>query len=332
MLTTFYTNPYRTIEERQTIIHLPKIERQDLIEKLLVTYPTFDSIVRFIRKFHYPAGDDAAPGTGAIGGLLGKTGVGKSDICKFYCNDWPPILTADGLQFPVVYINATEKMTPTSLCEDVFTSTGSQSKPGQMKASAFIKRAVERLVKFGCRFLIIDDAQFLFCDRNRIQAGLFYSFLKQVVDTEEINILLVGDDPVEDFMVANPALHRRGDFPKMRFSSLKDEGDEFEQFQLLLRKVDNRLPFAEPSLLDSKEYAEDFHLFSGGALGRVMNVIRYAGYQALDEDSSHITREHLMAQANLRRRPRDTYEYFARIPTLTTRSRATRASSKGAKG
>lgn len=319
MLTAFHTTTFMTSDERRRASGLPKIERKEMIEHLLITYPTFDGMLHFIRKFNYPAGDDAGHGTGAIGGMLGNTGVGKSDICKFYCNQWQPLTTPDGMQYPVVYLDATNKTTPTTLCDRVFKATGALSTPGRIKGDAYVTRTVERLVKLGCRLFILDDAQFILLDRNRNQSGLFYSFLKELVDTERVNILLVGDVSIEEYMVANPPLQRRGDFPHADLAPLRDEGDEFEQFRLLLRKIDNRLPFAESSLLDSREFAEDLHLFSQGALGRVMNLIRYAGYQALDENTSHITREHLMIQANLRRRPRDTYRYFERVPTPTKR-------------
>ena len=323
MTTIFHTTPYTTFEQRQTAASLSKPERQKLIKGLLVTYPIFDKMVGFIREFHYPAGPDGLPGSGAIGGLLGKTGVGKSDICKFYGNAWPSVVTEDGVRFPVVYINATGEMTPSTFCEAVYLATGAQSAPGGIKSSAYIRRAVERLLMCGCVFLILDDAQFLFCGRVKSQVNQFYSFLKQAVDTEAMNILLVGENDIEPFVKGNPPLHRRGNFPKMPLTALGEEGDEFEQFRLLLRKVDNRLPFLEASHLDSKEYAEDFHLFSGGALGMVMNLIRYAGYRALAEGTSHITREHLQIEASRRRRTGDSYFYFDRPPTPTKRRATT---------
>lgn len=86
--------------------------------------------------------------------------------------------------------------------------------------------------------------------------------------------------------------------------------DDFDQFRLLLREVDLRLPFRELSGLSGKLIARDLFDFTGGALGQVFNVVRPAAWQALNDDAPRILPHHLYEQAAIRQKPGDPREYF----------------------
>ncbi|CDZ31917.1 TniB [Neorhizobium galegae bv. officinalis] len=305
MITHFHTTKFETPEARRAVSMLGRLERKTLTDSLLVTYPVFDEITAFIEEFHYPV--EGGHGTRMVGALLGRTRAGKTDIIKHYCNRWPPFHTDDGVAHPVIYLPVTGEVTPQSLAEMIYGATGPGTAP-KIKVASLMRNAVARIVRAGTQLVIIDDAQFFFHDRSKNHRRDFYSFLKQLADTEVLNILLVGEEDIYGYIKAYPPLFERGGFPKKMLAPFGE--DAFDQFRLLLREVDLRLPFAESSALASKSIARDLFVFSGGAIGQVFNVVRPAAWRALKDDAPRILPHHLYEQAALRQRPGDTREYF----------------------
>jgi hypothetical protein len=81
MIKKFHTTPFETSEARLAASQLPKAERQELIENLLVTYPVFDEMLEFIGSQHGPV-DGGRHGRGYVAGMMGKTRAGTSDVVK----------------------------------------------------------------------------------------------------------------------------------------------------------------------------------------------------------------------------------------------------------
>lgn len=319
----FHTAPYKDAAARLAASKLPIAERQLLVRYLLAPYPLFDDLLEFVARFHHPAKPDGVigaddvgdmdighPDVGTIGGLLGETRVGKSSVCTFYRSRWPVRTTEDGERYPVVYLEASADMTPTSMAELTYYATGAQSVPGGLKTPAMIRNSIKRLVRLGCELLIIDDAQYLFFDRTRTELKNFMSFLKLLSDAQALNVLLVGEKKVGDFIDGHAFLKGRGGFPAKAFEPLGDSAVEFEMFRMLMKKVDARMPFREASGLDSPAVAGDLYRYSDGFLGRVMNIVRAAAVRAISAGSSRIMLEHLYEEAALRPKKGDAYEYF----------------------
>jgi hypothetical protein len=307
MITEFHTTKFETIEARGAVSLLSRSHRKHLIDTLLVTYPVFDTITAFIEKLHYPV-TGGTHGTRIVAGLLGRTRAGKTDIIKHYCNRWQPCHVDDGIAHPVIYLPVTGETTPQSLAEIIYEATGPGTAP-RIKIASLMRNSVARIVRARVELVIIDDAQFLFEGRSKNHRRDFFSVLKQLADTEVLNILLVGEESIYEFIQAHAPLAGRGGFPKMILTPFGE--DEFGQFRLLLREVDLRLPFAESSELSTKSIARDLFDFTGGALGQVFNIVRPAAWQALNDDAPRILLHHLYEQAAIRQRPGDRRKYFA---------------------
>ncbi|MCC2610827.1 ATP-binding protein [Neorhizobium petrolearium] len=306
MITQFHTTKFETPVARHAVSMLGRLERKTLIDTLLVTYPVFDDITAFIEKLHYPVAG-GSHGTRMVAGLMGKTRAGKTDIIKHYCNRWPPFHSDDGVVHPVIYLPVTGENTPQSLAEMIYEATGPGTAP-KIKVASLMRNAVARIVRARTQLVIIDDAQFFFHERSKNHRRDFFSFLKQLADTEVLNVLLVGEEDIYGYIQANAPLAGRGGFPKMILAPFGENA--FDQFRLLLREVDLRLPFAESSGLASKSIARDLFDFTSGAIGQVFNVVRPAAWQALNDDAPRILPHHLYEQAAIRQRPGDTREYF----------------------
>lgn len=309
MITNFHTTVFKTAEERAAVSKLLRTERQSMIERLLVEYPIFDQVVDFIGKFHMPV-EGGRHGRGVVGGLLGQTRAGKTDAIKYYCNRYPILVTPDSKRIRIIYAQITTDTSPVSLAEVFYTASGAESWP-KMKASALVQNSVARLPRVGAQLVVIDDSHFMFTNRAKNVIKNFAGLLKQLCDLNEVNVLLVGEDSIEAFVESYPWLIGRGGFPKKRLRPLSDLDGEFEMFRLLLAKVDRRLPFARDSDLGEPAIARDLWLYSEGAIGKVMILVRAAALRALDADAPRIMREHLYEEAAMRQRIGDTYEYFS---------------------
>jgi hypothetical protein len=105
----------------------------------------------------------------------------------------------------------------------------------------------------------------------------------------------------------------RGGFKHDVLRALGDSGDEFDSFRLLLSRIDDRLPFKSHSILrGSATVAADMHAFTGGSIGRVMNVVHNAAALAMNEKAACITLEHLLEASMALGRLGDTRRYFRR--------------------
>ncbi|MFS8147636.1 TniB family NTP-binding protein [Rhizobium sp. BR 249] len=287
---------------------LPPRDRQHMIETLLYPYPLFKEGVAFLEKFHRPV-NGGRHGTGKLGGLMGVSRVGKSQICKFYAAGHPMRLDDDREVYPLVVIQATSDMKPKNFANQVCLATGARTL-GAMNADALLQRAVDRLVQAKTELLIIDDAHFMIEGRRTDDARHFRTFLKTACDTSAFNILVVGEVSLKSFITATDFLHRRGLFPHQVLHPLEDSNDEFERFRILLDGIDNRLPFASKSGLSDPGIAFDVHRFSGGLIGAVMNLIQYAAYEAINESTAKIMPEHLRRAAKALVGLDDDYRYF----------------------
>lgn len=312
-MTQFHEHPFRTPEERHAAANLGVPERQAMIERLLYKYPVFKKGEQFIRDFHYPF-VGGTHGKGKIGGLLGASRAGKTTICKYYVGgiEAPPA-DEHGEYHPVIFITATDQTTPSSLADIIAARTGMRSIPAKVKTQARINMVLERLRQVQTELIILDDAQFLFVGRTRSCVTGIQSLLKQLADMIALNILLVGDEVIHEFIDNVDYLRNRGGFKREFLESLSDSGREFEDFRLLLSKIDARLPFKERSILhQSSALAADIHAFTGGSIGRVTELIREAAALAMNDGTACIMLDHFARVAPSLVRLGDKRAYFKR--------------------
>ena len=210
----------------------------------------------------------------------------------------------------MVYLEARDDWTPHHFAEQLFMASGGKAVP-KMKTPAMISSCQRRIVNAQTELVIIDDAHFLLLERHGRSLSLFKSFIKAILDLRTCNVLLAGLPQLHGFVASNEQLFFRGGFPKCDVVplnwALKEEQD---QFRLLLNGIDERLPFARKAGLANTDWAVDFHRLSEGMIGRIMNVVQAAAFEAINDGSACILVEHLREAADMRRLPGDTHRYF----------------------
>jgi hypothetical protein len=296
---------FETPAEREAASQLPISDRQLIIRNMLVPYSTYNRGLKMIARLHMPV-EGGLPNLGVIGGLLGESGSGKTVICQAYADRYPPRDGETGVEMPVVYLSASVGLSRSRIAEKVRRATDaphrilSRDDPSEW--------SVDRLRKCKSRLVILDDSQFMFIEqRSSFAAREMFGFVKDIVDTKEISVLLVGDTDIDKFVYSIDAFRRR-EYRSETLNPLTNSAADLELFGDLLKSIDRRLPFRQSSSLD--QHRDHFHLYSNGQIGFVINIVRDAAYLALNDRSACILIHHLREAVRTRVAPEDDNNYF----------------------
>jgi hypothetical protein len=304
----FHTEAFETDNERLAASLLSADQRQWMIQNLIVKYKVFNTAFQQIANNHMPVAG-GIHGQGTVGAMLGESRAGKSAVCAYYAALHPPTLDDEGEIFPVVHMTASLRMTPVEFAHEVNRLTASRYMRATGGIGAYVNNALLRLLRVRTQLLIIDDAQYLFFDRTDKTAASMFKLVKTIADFNALSVVLVGEERINDYVYSIDAFANRG-YNWQVIKPLTAGKKDMEKFSKLLGSIDRRLPFTNLSGLDNDHVAEHLYRFSGGMIGRVMNIIRPAAFAALNDGSSHIMIEHLRTAVSTRLRKGDTFSYF----------------------
>ncbi|MBO9133570.1 TniB family NTP-binding protein [Rhizobium sp. B230/85] len=307
----FHTTPFNTDQERDAASRLPPAERQAMVKNVLFPYDQFLAVSKQIEKFHRPVeGGDAD--TGWLGGLIGEYRSGKTFILQNFARQYPPVITDNGFQQEVIYLQARLDWDTLELGRQIYLATGIPTLP-RLTTSTLNTKAARRIIDCGVKLIIVDDAHCLLGTPGR-RRTVFISLIKYLLDqVNACNILLVGPSIVERSMETDLQMLGRGGFPRFRTEGFDAERHGRTQFRVFLHGVDQRLPFRQLSDLSAKRYIADLYEVSDGSIGMVMNIIIAAAYDAINDDTACIMREHLERAAMDRLPTGKTYKPFGQV-------------------
>ncbi|WP_027173163.1 TniB family NTP-binding protein [Methylobacterium sp. 10] len=294
---------------RRRAAALPVNERKAMIDRLLVPYPRFNDLSTFVRRFHRPV-DDASHATGQLGALLGASRSGKTWILKNYTDEHPPSMGDYETIRPVIYIQARKGMGAFDLIDTVGKNVGYRSTP-KIKTSAYIDRIVLALIHHKVELVIMDDIDNALSSATKHNAEKILSFVQEMIDSAHCNVLCGGRAELWNTLNAVVQIEGRGSLPYMILKAYDwSMAEERDHFRLLLDGIDNRLPFKLKSDLNHSEMAAHFYYISGGLVGRVMNYVKAAAFEAMNDRADRIEQSHLVYAAKLRMRPGSSFVPF----------------------
>jgi hypothetical protein len=306
---SFHTTAFKTPEERELAARLTPAERQAMVKNVLYPYAQFVTVSQQIERFHRPVKGGAAD-TGWMAGVIGEYRSGKSFILQNFARQFPPLQTDKGFEQEVVYLQARLDWDSLELGTQIYHATGAPSVP-RLKTSTLNTLATRRIIECNVKLLIIDDAHCLLGTAGR-RRTVFISLIKYLLDqVNACNVLLVGPSVIERSMETDMQMIGRGGFPRFRVDGFDIKTQEGRnQFRVFLHGVDERLPFKTLSDLSSKRYLSDLIEVSDGSLGMVMNIVIAAAYEAINDGTACIMREHLAQAAKDRMPVGKTYRPF----------------------
>lgn len=303
---------FNTAEERLAASQLSPSERQGMIENMVFEYPEFETMVEKIELFHQPV-EGGHSAVGFVGGLLGESRSGKTEVIRSFRSNHLPI-TVDGLgtQYPVAYVQCSDKMSKITLARDIYSATMASSIPSRMPQDSAKHFARTRVKNCGVKLLILDDAQMIFENRRDNTAGIM-GVMKELLDSRLCQILLVGTTDVyvglKDFI----HIYRRGGFPVQDMPVYDGSRDAQLKYLGYLKGISKLLPFEQDSDLGRASYFNHFIEQTGGLKGSTSIIVIDAGRKALNERSPCIQPHHLHAACFDRARPGQTFIPFTGV-------------------
>ncbi|BCH63530.1 hypothetical protein RvVAT039_07460 [Agrobacterium vitis] len=304
----FHTEAFDTDQDRIAASRLPVARRQWMIKNLIVKYPVFNEGYAVISENHYPVAG-GTHSTGTVGAMLGESRTGKTAVCSYYSAMHPATYDDEGEIFPVIHLTASINMSPMEFAHELNRLTASRYARVHGGVGAYVNNALLRLLKVRTELLIIDDAQYLFFERTSKTAANMFKLIKTIVDYNSLSVMLVGEERVNDYVNSIDAFVNRG-YNSHVLKSLSAGKSDMKRFEKLLGAIDRRLPFANLSGLDNPYIAREMYRYSGGMIGRVMNLVRPAAFKAINQGTSMIMIEHFREAVATRRRKGDDHDYF----------------------
>lgn len=277
---------------------MPAADRQRLIEMLLVRYPRHRAMTKFIARFHRPV-DNGTHDRGHIGALLGATRSGKSWVLRDYVSAFPSTEGNGIVRRPVIYIELMNDMAAHDVACKSFTSLGYASIP-KVKTDALMAMVIDALPDHSVELIVLDDVDNALHSHRTGYAGKILAFIKGILDKDCCNVLCAGRPELYTSLAAAGQIKGRGGLQQSVLEPYRWQvQDEREQVRLLLDEIDERLPFAEKSGLANPDLAAHLYAVSGGVVGEIMNYIRPAAFEAINDRAGRIERDHLIHVAKM---------------------------------
>ncbi|MDT5061707.1 MAG: hypothetical protein QOH63_2166 [Acidobacteriota bacterium] len=267
-------------------------ERIHKVEKLQISYPRLDNLLKKIAYSHKFSKASAEPQCLFVTGLQG---VGKTTMYERYERMHLRAETEDGTIVPVlssaIPVPATVKSLSTTLLEHIGDPAAER---GTIINQTF---RLKKLIKAcGVELIILDEFQHVI-DRDSTKVLLTVSdWLKTLLNETKVPIILIGMPSSVVILDANPQLRRRFTARQsLEPFGWKTEGHE-DEFRKLLKMIDSRLPLRQRSNLADVNTAYRFYCATGGFISSIMKLVRRGTALAINEGTEKLLPD-ILAQA-----------------------------------
>lgn len=209
-----------------------------------------------------------ATGKGMAIAILGPSGVGKTTILQEYIRSLGgQVAPGEGKS---IFVEVPSTPTPKSLGAAVLVAMGDQF-AHRGSAEEKLCRIVKLMTGLKIELIIFDEAQHL-VERRRTPTGATTDWLKNLLNTSKVAVVLAGLKRAQDLLLSNEQLRRRFSATVYCDRFRVDESTSAKQFAKLLISFEKMLPV--PSLtLSSNDTALRFYHASYGLIDYLIKVI-----------------------------------------------------------
>lgn len=218
--------------------------------------------------------------------VIGPTGVGKTTLIEDYLKSNPRADTSEATTIPVLDAIIPAPATMKAMAVELLTKLGDpMAQRGTLNQQTWRLRKL--LQACGVQLIILDEFNHFIDRDNETVLRTVADWLKVLIDTTGIPVVLVGTPNSRSVLDANEQLRRRFGTQE-RLEPFTWEGDGRDHFRRFLKEVDERLPLPERSGLDGSDLAFRFFCASAGTVAPVMVILRKATHLALDAGMSRL--------------------------------------------
>ena len=243
----------------------------------LIRYPRFKALHNDIRECQEMSHLANEP---QCMSLEGVTGAGKSTLVQDYVALFPRIEQPDGTRIPIFYAETPSPVTVKGMAATLLARLGD---PGAYHGTLWAMnfRLIRLMTACQVELVILDDFHHLIDkETNRILEQVS-DWLKVLIKETGIPFLVVGiEGKVERILETNAQLSRlfavRQALQPFRF----DTSDEtsIQEFARFVQYAEQVIAMPLPTALPRLELLHRLHYATGGVVGNLMNLVRYASW------------------------------------------------------
>lgn len=244
-------------------IPLKKIHQLKQLENARVYYPAFQRAMDKLARAHQLSLAGAAPRNLL---LLGPAGTGKSTVLETYQQQHPPDEQAEYRRIPVLYVRVPAAPTMRSFAEEILIAIG---EPMYSSGTTTEKTArIVRLLKACQVGMVMIDEFHHFLDRGkRASATDVSEWMKVLIDTLHIPVVLAGLPQSEELLRVNEPLRRRFAAHCLLAPLALEQGDGQSEFADVVFSLDPLTGENSASGLASSELLPRLHYATNGLIG-----------------------------------------------------------------
>jgi hypothetical protein len=253
----------------------------------LIRYPRFRELHHHIRQCQQMSKMAGEP---QCMSLEGVTGAGKSTLVQDYARAFPRFLTNEGVQVPIFYMETPSPVTVKGMAAAMLEQLGD---PAAHRGTLWSmnSRLIRLMIACEVEIAILDDFHHLIdCETNQVLAKVS-DWLKVLIKETGLPFLVVGiEDTVERILDVNPQLSRlfaaRETLEPFQWD-MSDEACvcEFAQF---VKYAEEAIGIALSDDLPRVELLYRLYYATGGVVGNLMNLLRYAALNAREKGSDTV--------------------------------------------
>jgi len=254
------------------------------IEELLVPHGPFQSGIKKLEWGFREGGRSAEP---VCIPVLGETRTGKSRLIEHVVSKHPPQRFNDGLHVPILHARVPSMPTVKGMCEILLRRMGDplyhkgteQEKSGRLEVL---------LGQAGSQMIALDEFNH-FVDKKSARVQLAVSdWLKTVAENAGVSLALLGLPYSEAVIQQNEQLKGRSTravrLPRFEWS----EEESKKEFIKILRCFDRYLDSWTFPEIGSSRVAFRLYCASGGLMGYLVRVLRFAMEEAYDRGDTAV--------------------------------------------
>lgn len=253
----------------------------------LIEYPRFKELHREILRCQHIS---KLLGEPQCMSLEGVTGAGKTTLVRTYADSFERIVTDEGLDIPVFYVEVPSPVTIRDLAQEALRQLGDPAYDKGTRGALTI-RLIELIQDCGVELVILDDFQHLIDSETDHILSQVSDWLKVLIKKTQVPFLVVGiEGRVEIILKANPQLSRlfatREKLNPFQWDWSQEETiQEFSRFVHYVEQAsEQQLTTALPRL----ELLYRLHYATNGVVGNLMSLMLNTAVMASERGQSSL--------------------------------------------
>ncbi|MBU2326088.1 MAG: TniB family NTP-binding protein [Alphaproteobacteria bacterium] len=283
-------------------------ERQRRIRNIFVDHSNHQQATQALKHFHMPV-DGGIPSRGNICALIGASRTGKSYAANEVMGAFHPEIGEGGIKCPVLMVDCPIEGGTRGILDSIAASLDLRVSSRTTNAN-LIHAILRELHRAEVQFVIFDEAQELFPEKNKRILAFSRALLRKMLNLKQFNIVCIGLPETYSIIAEDPQLIGRGGLEYKWLSPYDWNASADQQnFRALCHKFDLEMPF-EKSGFATQDFSYRLFLASGGCIGHLKNYMIDAGNRAISDGSAQVELFHFAEGYDARKKPGETFNPF----------------------